>query len=240
MEDERKGLLKILAQSAFAIAIFTTALLCAGCKTEGTSSPPETATEQLLLSTAGDKAIATASMHFLSGHHVYVDFTYLDAYHSKYLEGDIRDAISRVGALLVPDSKSADIIVEARAGAYSIDTNSSFFGIPSIPLPVPTTSEIPIIPQVAFYQKLEQRSYAKIALLAYSTKTRAHIYSSGPLDGDSYDIYRSILFISWWRSNIPEKNTGKQRQKFTVWQPQYDLQNLPPSGPPSGASPHSP
>lgn len=232
MEKIRGNVLKIITQSACAVAIFTAVLFCAGCSSESITTPPETATEQLLLSTAGDRALTQAGMHFLNHQRVYVDFTYFDAYHEKYAEGDIRDVLSRVGALLVPDAKTADIIVEARAGAYSINTNTTFFGIPSIPLPIPTLSTVPETPQLAFYQKLKQDSYAKIALLVYSKKTGAHIYSSGALDGYAYDTYRSLLFISWWRSNIPEKNQGKQKQKFTVWQPQYDLQNLPPPASP--------
>jgi hypothetical protein len=228
MEDTRSNGLEILTQSAFAIAIFTAVWLCAGCSSESVTTPPETATEQLLLSTAGDRALTRASVHFLNGQRVYVDFTYFDAYHQKYAEGLIRDALSRSGAWLMPDAKTADIIVEARAGAYSIDTNSTFFGIPSITIPVPATSALPITPQVPFYQKLEELSYAKIALLAYSEKSGKHIYSSGSLDGRAYDTYRSLLFISWRRTDIPEKNKEKKKQKFTVWQPQYDLQNLPP------------
>jgi hypothetical protein len=227
MEEKQSNRVEIVTQTALAIAIFMAILLCAGCTTQSQSSPPETATEQLLLSTAGDRALAKASVHFLSGQHVYADFTYFDAYHKEYAEGLIRDALSRAGALLVPDAKSADIIVEARAGAYSIDTNSTFFGVPSIPIPIPTTSAIPLTPSVPFYSKAEQLSYAKIALLAYSRKTGAHIYSSGSLDGRAYDTYRTLLFISWWSSNIPEKNSEKKKEKFINWQPQYDLQNLP-------------
>ena len=231
MEEIRSNTLEILTQSAFVIAIFTAVLLCAGCSTQSESTPPETATEQLLLSTAGDRALSNASVHFLNGRRVYVDFTYFDAYHKEYAEGVVRDVLNRSGALLMPDSKSADVIVEARAGAYSIDTNSTFFGIPGIPIPVPTTSVVPTTPQLPFYTKFEQDSYAKIALLAYSKKTGAHIYSSGSLDGKAYDTYRTLLFISWWRTDIPEKNKEKRKQKFTVWHPQYDLQNLPPVSP---------
>ncbi len=235
--EVRKNLSELIAQCALFIAFFTAALFCAGCTTQGTSAPARTATEQLLLSTAGDRALTKASVSFLNGQRVYVDFTYFDSYDAKYAEGDIRDALSRAGALLAPDTKTADIIVEARAGAYSVNTNSTFFGIPSIPLPIPTTSATPITPQVAFYQKLEQHSYAKIALLAYSNKTRAHIYSSGSLDGQAYDTYRSLLFISWWRTNIPEKASKKKKEQFVVWPPDYDLQNMPARQPDSGVSP---
>lgn len=209
------------------------AIFCAGCTSISITTPAESATEQLLLSTAGDQALTNASVNFLNRQRVYVDFTYFNAYHKEYAEGAVRDALSRAGALLQPDAKTADIIVEARAGAYSIDTNTFFFGIPGIPLPIPTTSAVPTTPQLAFYQKFEQDSYAKIALLAYSKKTGSHIYSSGSLDGHAYDIFRTLFFISWRRSDIPEKNSGERKQQFMTWPPQYDLQNLPPVSSPS-------
>jgi hypothetical protein len=218
----------VLVRAALAVTFCLILMLFGlGCRTEEQTSPPRSATEQLLLSTAADRAMATADLNAFAGRTVYVDFTYFEGYDSKYAEGEIRDALSRAGALLASDAKSADIIIEARAGAYSIDTNSTFFGIPSIPLPVPSTSEIPVLPQVAFYQKLEQDSYSKIGLLAYSKSTGAHIYSSGALDGKAYNTFRAILFISWWRSNIPEKVKNKYKQQYEVWQPQYDLQNMP-------------
>jgi hypothetical protein len=217
----------ILALIALVISILSFGLFVTGCQTQEETSPPRSATEQLLISAAADQALATANLNAFAGQRVYFDFTYFEGYDSKYAEGEIRDAFSRAGALLAPDDKSADVIVEPRVGAYSIDTNSAFFGIPSIPLPIPSTSEEPITPQVAFYQRQSQFSYAKIALLAYSHKTHAHIYSSGSLDGKTYNTFRSILFISWWRSNVPEKNKDKYKQKYIVWQPQYDLQNMP-------------
>lgn len=216
---------------ACGIAIFTAMVLCGGCTTQEETNPPRSATEQLLLSSAADRALTQANLNMFAGRTVYFDFTYFSSYDQQYVEGAIRDAFSRAGALMAPDNKSADIIVEARAGAYSIDTNSSFFGIPSIPLPIPGTAEEPVTPQVALYQKEAQVSYAKFALLAYANKTRAHIYSSGSLDGSSHWTYKALIFVSWRSTDIPEKAKPKYKHKYEVWFPQYDTQNLPP---PSG------
>jgi hypothetical protein len=87
-----------------------------------------------------------------------------------------------------------------------------------------------VTPQLPFYQSQAQITYAKIALLAFDNKTRAHIYSSGPLDGKTHNTYKSILFISWWSTDVPEKAKGKQKHKYETWFPQYDMQNLPPAG----------
>jgi hypothetical protein len=229
--EERQNLRTYITHFAHGLAIFIVAALAfAGCATQETTSPPRSATEQLLLSSAADQALANANLNVFSGQNVYLDFTYFDGYDSKYVEGAIRDAFSRAGALLALDSKGADVIVEARSGAYSIDTNSAFFGIPSIPLPIPGTAEEPVTPQVSFFLEQGQVSYAKFALLAYSNKTRAHIYSSGSLDGKAYNTYKSIMFVSWWATDVPEKVKGKHKQKYEVWFPQYDTQNLPPAG----------
>ncbi|HEY1789741.1 MAG TPA: DUF6655 family protein [Verrucomicrobiae bacterium] len=206
------------------------AMIFAGCSSQEITSPPRSATEQLLLSTAADQALAEANLSIFAGRKVYFDFTYFDSYDSKYAEGEIRDAFSRAGALMALDNKSADVIVEARAGAYSIDTNTAFLGIPSVPLPIPGTAEEPVTPQVAFYLSQAQISYAKFSLLAFDNKTRTHIYSSGPLNGKAHNTYKAILFISWWSTDVPEKAKGKKRFKYEIWYPQYDTQNLPPPG----------
>lgn len=224
-----KQRLGVLARYTFVVATFAIlTLLAAGCVTREVSAPPRSATEQLLLSTAADRAMATVNLTMFAGQTVYVDFTYFEGYDSKYVEGGIRDAFSRAGARLVDDVTNANVIVQARSGAYSINTNSVFFGFPSIPLPIPGTAEEPVTPAIAFYSGENLRSYAKFALLAYDNKSRAHLFSSGPLDGNAFDAHHAILFVSWWRSDIPERINPKYKAKYESWWPQYDSQNMPP------------
>lgn len=231
--EEQQNPRECIAHFALLFAIFiAAAIVFAGCKSTEITSPPRSATEQLLLSTAVDQALAQANLGMFAGRSVYFDFTYFDSYDSKYAEGQIRDAFSRAGALMARDNKSADVIVEARTGALSTDTNASFVGIPAIPLPIPGTAETPVTPQVSFYQQQAQFSYAKISLLAYDNKTRAHIYSSGSLDGKSHHTYTAIMFISWWSTDIPERAKSKYKQQYEIWYPQYDVKNMPP--PPRG------
>jgi hypothetical protein len=217
--------LNVFFISAFIMLVFS------GCATEEETNPARSATEQLLLSSAADQAMSKVNLHLFSGHKVYVDFTDFDSYDAKYAEGEIRDAVSRAGAILIDDKKNADILLQASAGAYSIDTNSFYIGIPSITLPIPGTAETPLTPRIAFYSKDSQDSYAKFALLAYSNKTGAFIFSSGPLDGESYNTYRSFLIFSWWRTDLPEKVNPKYKQDYIVWPPQYGLTNEPPPPP---------
>lgn len=220
------------ALSVFFIVAFTMlALFGAGCSTEEETNPARSATEQLLLSSAADQAMSKVNLNLFSGHKIYLDFSNFEAYDAKYAEEEIRDAVSRAGALLMAEKTNADIIVEASAGAYSIDTNSFYIGIPSITLPIPGTAETPLTPRLAFYSKDSQDSYAKINLLAYSGKTGTFIFSSGPLDGQSYKTYRTFLIFSWWRTDVPEKVKPQYKQDYVVWPPQYGLTNEPPPPP---------
>jgi Family of unknown function (DUF6655) len=204
------------------------AFLGTGCATYNQTSPPRSATEQLLLSTATDRALRSADLSVFAHRKVYLDPTYFDSYDSKYVLGTIRDALSRAGAILADNAADSDIIMEARSGALSIDDSDTLFGIPRMGMPVPLAGALQT-PELAFYKVDRQRSTAKFALLAFAKSSREHIYSSGPLDGGSYDKHYRLLFIAWIRSDIPEKHGKKAAQPYETWFPQYDLKNLPPA-----------
>ena len=212
--------------SALTPVIFAGFLL-AGCTTTKRSDTTRTATEQLLLSTAADQALHSANLVLFANRKVFLDTAYFDSYDSKYVIGTIRDALSRAGAILEENAASSDIIIEARSGALATDSSESLFGIPSVSAPVPLAGSLQI-PEIAFYKAERQRSYAKIALLAFARGSREHIYSSGPLDGKAYDKHYRFLFLAWVRTDLPEKETDdKKRVQEQIWFPQYEAANLP-------------
>ena len=206
------------------------ALICDGCASTTVTKPAESATEQLLFSTAVDRALAHTDFGFLANKKVFVDTTDIrDAYHYQYAVGDIRDALSQGGALLVTNVTDSDVIVETRAGTLSGDFDSSLFGIPTTAAPIPLAGAV-VLPEIAFYKSEKQWSYAKIALFGYANKSREHIFSTGPLLGKSYDFYHRLLFVSWLTTDIPElKKKPEQAEKFQTWFPKYDLTNMPSS-----------
>jgi hypothetical protein len=106
-------------------------------------------------------------------------------------------------------ASNSEIIIEARSGGLSIDARSSLVGAPQTGLPIPLSGTLSI-PELAFYKSERQNAIAKLALLAYSTDTREHVFSSGPMLGKSYNKYYKILgLIQWTSTDIPEKNTNK-------------------------------
>ncbi len=187
------------------MATLSAALLLCGCADSIMTNPPRSATEQLLLSTAADRAINVAPLTIFAQKKVFVDGTYFEGYDSKYVLGAIRDALSRSGALLVGAATNSDIIVEARSGGLSIDSSSSLVGIPNLPVPIPFAGTLQI-PELALYKSSRQNSIAKLALLAYSRESGEHYFSSGPMLGKSYNTYYKLLFlIQWTSTDIPEK-----------------------------------
>jgi len=211
-------------------AAFFSLCLClvfTGCQTTKTTDPARTATEQLLLSTAADHALRSADLSIFANRKVFLDGSYFDSYDSKYVLGAIRDALSRAGALLADNAASCDIIMEARSGAFSINSAAGFFGVPTVAVPVPLAGSLQL-PQIAFYSSQQQSSFAKIALLAYARQSRAHVYSSGPMDGYAYDHHSRLLFLAWARSDLPEMQSSERDEaRAQTWFPQYDFSNLP-------------
>jgi hypothetical protein len=214
------------------ILLIFAVFLLDGCSTSNTTNPARSATEQLLLSTAADHALQSANLSVFENRKVFLDTNYFDSYDSKYALGTIRDVLSRAGAILEDSMTNSDIIVEARSGALSIDNTSFLIGIPSFGAPIPLTGAIQT-PELAFYKSQKQHSVAKIALLAFARQSRMHIYSSGPLDGTSYDNHYKLLFVSWVYTDIPEKHGKKKAEQYQSWFPQYDPENIPSTNAPA-------
>jgi len=186
-------------------------LLTSGCTTIRQTDPPRTATEQLLLSTAADRAIGFVTLDEFARKKVFVDAAYFDSYDSKYVLGAIRDALSRAGALLVPDAKSSEITIEPRSGALSTDDKTYLLGIPTLGVPIPLAGTVSI-PELALFKSQKQYSTAKFALLAYNTASREHVFSSGAMVGRAHDNYFSIVFVPLHKTDVPEMEKKKKSQ----------------------------
>jgi hypothetical protein len=226
----RAGICRSLVFSGSLVFFFC----CGGCTTYEITQPPRATTEQLLLSTAADRALHSVNLGIFAGQRVFLDTTYFDSYDNKYVIGTIRDALSRAGAFLVTNANASDVIIEARSGGLSTDGSTSFVGIPSFGLPIPLAGTL-ATPELAFYKSQKQHSTAKIALLAITTQSREHVYSSGPLVGKSYNNYHDLFGFSGDATDVPEKHKKPETvAQYESWQPyytppHYELTNPPPA-----------
>jgi len=159
-----------------------------GCGTTRSSDTMRTATEQLLISDAIDRAVQTVNFGTLAGQSVYLDDSRLESVVDKdYLVSTLRQHLLASGCALRDEREEADFIVEARAGAVGTDRNDLLFGVPSMNVPQimplqPTPSAIPEIP---IAKRRDQRGIAKIALFAYHRETGAPVWQSGETEQES-------------------------------------------------------
>lgn len=196
--------------------ILLTAGLLAGCTTEKTSSPTRTATEQLLISTAADRAAKNLSIQMPASDRVFVDSTNFEGTDGKYAISVIKDELLKRGMRLVADKKDADAIVEIRAGALSIDETTAIVGIPQFDIPIPAAGNL-TFPEIALFKKSQRQGLAKFAATGYSTRTGELISSSGPKYGFSEKTQWVVaLFVSWTTSDlIPQTQTENEGYFFT-------------------------
>lgn len=177
------------------------------CSTRSESNPPRTATEQLLISEAADRAADKLNLHFPPRSKVFVDSSNIEGLDSKYAVATMRARMVKLGANLVAERGDADVVVEIRSGALSVDESKFLLGVPEFSIPVPTTSAI-TFPEIALFKRSERRGVAKFAGVGYDAKTGALIGATEPQFGFSHEKrFVVLLFISWEKRDfIPEED----------------------------------
>jgi hypothetical protein len=175
-----------------------------GCNSLELTKPKRSVAEQLLLSSAADRAVAQVNFTALRDRAVFVDERYFESYDKGYALGCIRQAISESGARLVDADYKADLIVEVRSGALGIDNRGTLFGIPAVTLPIPLAGPVET-PEIAFYKSDLSDSTANFALFAYERSSGKHVDSSGALNGNAYFHHYVFLgFFNWRNTDIDQ------------------------------------
>jgi hypothetical protein len=153
-----------------------------GCGTTRSTDTNRTATEQLLISDAIDRAVQSIHLQALAGQTVYLDDSRLgDAVDRNYLVSTLRQHLLASGCALRAERDQAEFIVEARAGAIGTDRNDLLFGVPSMNVPqiMPVQPVAAAIPEVPLAKRRDQRGIAKIAVFAYHRETGMPVWQSG-------------------------------------------------------------
>ncbi|HQU47362.1 MAG TPA: hypothetical protein PK867_31455 [Pirellulales bacterium] len=162
----------------FYLSVAALAPLVLGCGTTKWSDTARTATEQLLLSTAIDRAVGAMDFAPLTDKFVYLDVQYLDCEDNKYVVSTLRQHMLAEGCVLMPDPASADYVVEVRSGAVGTDHHDVLVGVPAISVPTGVGSSTGI-PEIPFAKSTAQKGIAKIACFAYNRETGQAVWQSG-------------------------------------------------------------
>jgi len=191
----------------------------AGCvNKQRMTEPIRTVGEQLLLSTSIDRALSELDLEAigrLKGFNVYLSTVYLQTLDQEYLIGSLRDLLLSSGVLVVDDIAQAEMIVEIRSGANSLDSAAVTAGIAEDQaLPNPVTGAPIALPELAFFKKQNIVSLTKVALVAYHADSREHVFSSGTLLGGAYERHYQFLGLIRLRfTDVPELRAIKQLKR---------------------------
>ena len=189
------------------VALILAMLALGACTTVRETIPQRSATEQLLISTAVDRAVDGMDLKIPAGTKVFLEAGQLDSSDGKYAAGAIKERLLRSGANLVTDAGRADAIVEVRAGALSIDDKKTVVGTDTFNLPVPFAGEAVTVPQIALYADKERLGVAKLAAIGYRTSDGRLIDASGPHFGYAHENEQVVFFaFSWRTSDLPRED----------------------------------
>src|SRR6478609_838462 len=175
-------MLRFHPQFALAVMLAAAALPLAGCGTTRSTDTNRTATEQLLISDAIDRAVQTMDVHTLAGQNVFLDDSKVsDCVDKNYLVSTLRQYLLANRCQLKDQKDQADFIVEVRAGAVGTDRNDLLFGLPSMNVPqIPLVQPVPaVIPEIPIAKRKDQRGIAKLAIFAYHRQTGTPVWQSG-------------------------------------------------------------
>jgi len=117
-------------------------------------------------------------MRPLAGQAVFLDTTILnDVTDGKYLASALKHQLLASGCRLAATQDTAEIVVEARAGAIGTDRNDLLFGIPATSVQVAGNGTS--IPEMAIFKRTDQRGVAEVNLFAYERASGRAVWQSG-------------------------------------------------------------
>lgn len=191
------SLTEIMIKKLRALPIFfLLPLIVAGCTEVRRTNPERTATEQLLLSKAVDRAAAKLTVQLPAGTRIFVDDSHFEAYDQGYAIAALRDRFLESGLNMAEERTEADVVVEIRSGALSTAGNRTLVGIPSFSVPIPLAGDF-TVPEISIFSKERRRGVAKMAFTAYWRRDGSLANRDDPAIGVSgYDNWE-FMGLNW-------------------------------------------
>jgi hypothetical protein len=178
-------------------ALLVLALLLPGCATVRQTDPPVTANQQLLITSAVDRAVSRLQLPLPAGSKVFFDPANVDldgtVVYPRYAIAAVRGHLLRQGAQLTAVREEADVVVEMRTGAQSINDRKMLFGLPGLTVPVPLWGAF-AIPEIPLFKLHRETGRSKLALVAYDRDGR-FIADTGPIYGEAVRKHWVVLIL---------------------------------------------
>lgn len=196
--------------------------LCAGlaaCATATETHPTRTATEQLLVSRAVERAAAEFSMALPSKARVYLDASAFRGEGSDYAASAVREALLAKGNPIATSRSDADVVVEVRLGALSIDKTQRVVGIPRLTVPISANFSTVTVPELSAYSRRDRTGVAEFSAFAYEAATGRPIALGARFSGTAkIRSHTMFMVFSWGDLEVrPDDASVKADQWWKLW-----------------------
>jgi hypothetical protein len=191
--------------------------LSAACASTTESNTGRTATEQLLLARAADRAVEHLTLPLPLGSRIFVDGTFFNVDNPSYAISSIRNAVSEAGYALADSRDKADAVFELRAGALSLEQMRRVVGLPPLAVPVNETLNVVSIPELSIYSRRDRVGIAEFSGFLYDAQTGAPLGAIAPMIG-TFRIrsHKVMMVIAWGQQSLSpgEREPGDSWREF--------------------------
>ncbi|CAN5165747.1 hypothetical protein BH10PSE1_BH10PSE1_31270 [soil metagenome] len=192
-------------------------VLLAACASTTETNPGRTATEQLLISRAAEKAADGLTLPVPAGSKVFVDETYFRAENASYAISAIREALSEAGYALAANRDTADVVFELRAGALSLEQMRRMVGLPPLAMPINDSFNVVSLPELSLYSRRDRIGVAEFSGFVYDAKTGAPVGAVAPMIGQfRIRSHKVLMVIAWGQQSLApgERDPGASWREF--------------------------
>ena len=198
------------------VAIALTLLLGA-CASTSETHPARTATEQLLVARAADRAVEGLVLPIPVGSRVFVDDAFFRAETAAYAVSAIRGALSDAGYAMVQTRGEADAVLELRAGALSLEQMRRVVGLPDMRVPINDSFNVVSIPELSLYSRRDRVGVAEFSGFLYEPRTGAPLGAVLPMIGEfRIRSHKLLMIIAWGQQRVDpgERDLGDSWRQF--------------------------
>ena len=179
-------------------------LFLSGCTVPRVSETGRTAVEQFLLSSVIERGVGCADFQDLAKRKAFIEYDYLAPQVDKpYVQGFFEMHLANNGVIVTRNQKEADVVIQIICGVLATDTHKFMFGVPALPIPLPTTSLNVAIPEISLFQKMTRSGFGRFAFNILDAKTRTPIRSISGIEVSTSYVNWTILLLPFKSHDMP-------------------------------------
>jgi hypothetical protein len=183
--------------AAWRLLVFSATLcallhLASGCAFSTRVETPRSSWEQILATTAIDRALEQLEWPEVDGKSVFVEIGPPgDVLDDLYLQRRIEVSLADRGAQIVRNAEAAEYVLSCLVGAIGLDISGRFMGLMGS-----QGGFIPFtIPELALYKNTLRKGFAKTEIRLVERETDKVVHHSGPVEGSTYRRSRIFFFV---------------------------------------------